>query len=40
MKDAGFEITNKNKERHIAKKDNITIYFSKEYIEITANIYE
>lgn len=40
MKDAGFEITNKNKERHIAKKDNITIYFSKLYIEITANIYE
>ena len=40
MKDAGFKITKKNKERHIAKKDNITIYFCESYIEITANIYE
>ena len=40
MKEAGFKITKKNKERHIAKKDNITIYFCESYIEITANIYE
>lgn len=36
LKDAGFDIVKKNRERHIAKMDNITVYFCKDYIEITA----